>query len=545
MWRAVGRSAGTGALIIAVLAVAAPGAGAAVTPTITLNQSAGTGAGSTTNLGVDLKFSPSSGDSPDDLTLNLPPGLLANASVDGGACLRTTDLNDSACQVGSGTVTALADGVVPIPTQVTFDLVPPPAAGDLAGLAVNSNGTQIGSTAGIRVRPSGDPDGVGVTISFVLPNTLDGVPISITEINSTFDGLRYPTTCPATPQSFAIAVNSYDDATVHTAAAPLQVTGCSGLPFSPAFHVSATRDSGDKGASVTTDITQAADESPSRSVSLTLPVAVLPPNAGAVKFLCANPASGTCTPVGSATATSPLYPKALTGQAYLTGSFTSLTLTILFPPPFPLTLTGTVDLTNNATTFAGLPDIPLTDLKVTLNSGQDALFQGSCTTPSGTATAKLTDQNGDKSATVPTRFTLGGCTGSGGSGGRTGPHLSSVRFSGLAGGHPALSFRIAGGRLTGMTVELPSGLRAGRRAAVRRRVHVSAGRLRSVTISHGHLVIRLRRAVTSTGVSIRAGAITESGSLHRRARAHRLRRLGLTVVVGRTRLKTQTTHLGL
>jgi hypothetical protein len=547
MWPAVGRSAGVGALIVAVMAVMAPAAGAAITPTIALDQSAGTVAGSTTNLGVDLKFAPSGTDSPKDMTLNLPPGLLANASIDGGACLTTADLNDTACQVGTGTVTALAEGVVPIPAQVTFDLVPPPSPGDLAGLAVNSNGTQIGSTADIRVRPSGDPDGVGVTISFVLPNNLYSVPISLSEIKSTFDGLRYPTTCPTTPQSFSVAVNSYADPTGHTIAAPLAVTGCNALPFSPAFHVSATRDSADKGVRVTTDITQAANESPSRSVTLTLPVSVLPPDVAAVKFLCANVASGTCTPVGSATAVSPLYPKALTGQAYLTGSFTGLMLTIVFPPPFPLTLTGTVDLNSNATTFTGLPDIPLTDLKVTLNPGQYALFQGSCNTPSGTATAKLTDQNGDKSASVPTGFTLGGCPGASGSrpGGSAGARLSRVSFSGLRTGHPALSFRIAGGRLSAMTVELPSGLRAGSGSAVRRRLHVSAGGLRSVSVSHGHVLIRLRRAVTSNTVTIRPGAMSESAGLRRRARARRLKRLALTVVVGRSRLTAQTTHLGL
>jgi hypothetical protein len=543
MRRAVGRSALMGVVVGAVMAVAAPGAGASITPTISLDQSAGTAAGSTTNLSVDLKFSPSSGDAPDNLTLNLPPGLLANASIAGGACLEAADLTDTACQVGSGTVTALVGGVVPVPTSVTFDLVPRPGPGDLAGLAVNSNGTQIGSTAAVRVRPSGDPDGVGVTIAFVLPNSLYGQNIAITEIKSTFDGLRYPTTCPTTPQNFSIAANSYADPTVHTAAAPLAVTGCANLHFSPTFKVSATRDRTDKGVAVTTDIGQAATESPSRSVSLALPVSVLPPNVASVKFLCANLASGTCTPVGSATATSPLYPKALTGQAYLTGTFTGLTLTLIFPAPFPLTLTGTVDLTSNTTTFTGLPDIPLTDLKVTLNSGPNALFEGSCSAPTGTATAALTDQNGDRSATVPTKFTLGGCAGGAGGSGRSGgggasrARLSGVRFSGLRSGQPAVSFRVSGVRMTTLTVELPAGLRA---RAVRSGVRASAGVLKSVSLSHGHLIVRLRRAVTATTIGIRGHALSESTSLRRRARTRKLKRLTLTVLVARTRLRAQT-----
>ena len=63
-----------------------------------------------------------------------------------------------------------------------------------------------------------------------------GTPAAI-EISSTFDGLRYPATCPAGPHSVAVAADSYVDSTVRTAAAPLAVTGCASLPYSPAFAV--------------------------------------------------------------------------------------------------------------------------------------------------------------------------------------------------------------------------------------------------------------------------------------------------------------------
>jgi hypothetical protein len=135
------RSALVGALVAFAAAVCAPGAMAAITPSVSLDQSAGTQAAASQNLGMDLKFNTSNAypvaDTPDDLTINLPPGLLANASVDGGACLTTTDLSDTNCQVGTGSVTAYAAGLVPLTVDVTFDLVPPPAPGDLAGLAVN------------------------------------------------------------------------------------------------------------------------------------------------------------------------------------------------------------------------------------------------------------------------------------------------------------------------------------------------------------------------------------------------------------------------
>jgi hypothetical protein len=565
------RFALTVAVILAGMATLAQSASASVNPTLSLDQSAGTAAGSTANLGLDLKFSPTGTDSPDHMTLGLPPGLLANASIDGGACLAMTDLDDTACQVGTGTVTAIAEGVVPITTPVTFDLVPPPAAGDLAGLAVNSSGTQIGATADIKVRPSGDPAGVGITITFVLPNTLDGVPISLTEINSTFDGLRYPATCPATPQTVGIAVNSYGDQTVHSVSAPLSVTNCVALPYSPKFSATAIQDTGDRQVKLATNITQAADESPNNSVSLAFPGATLQPNLNAIGALCLSPASGTCTPVGSATATSPLYPKPLTGNAYLTGTLaTGLTLTLVFPSPFPLTLTGKVDLAGNSTAFTGLPDIPLTDLNVTLDGGAHGLFKSNCATPSGMATASLTDQNGDKKAGAGATVAVANCTashgtgsGSGsdsGGGGRTGtsgpggspsPRLSKTKVSGLRSGRVALSFTISEGKhlakLDALTVELPSGLSFARhRVGMRLRVTgivLKGATARSISLSHGHLVITLRKPMRTATVQIKALALKESTVMKAKAKAKKLKSLRLVVIAKNTMGKRTTIHV--
>jgi hypothetical protein len=521
-----------GSVVIAVLAAAAPPASAAVTPKLTLDQSAGTATGSNANLGLGLTFAPSGGDSPNKLTLVLPPGLLADASLDGGACLVTTDLSDGACQVGGGTVTADAFGTVPITTPVTFDLVPPPAPGDLAGLAVNSAGTQIGATAEIRVRPSGDPAGVGVTIAFALPNSLYGVPISIAEINSTFDGLRYPTTCPSQPQNLAVAVTSYDDPTPRTVAAPLSVTNCSALPFAPAFGVTAIRDRGDPGVAVTTSVSESPDETSARSVSLGFPIAVVEPDFAATQLVCPNPASGTCKPVGSATATSPLYPKPLTGQAYLTGSLSrGLALTLAFPPPFPLTLTGAISLSSNATTFTGLPDIPLTDLAVSLSSGSSALFYAPCRSSAGTAVATLTDQNGDRTVNAPARFTVAGCP----SHRSPAVTVTHATASGLARGRASVRFRVSvaggGAKLRALTIELPRGL-----SFVRHRlahVTLAGAHLRTATLSRGRLVITLRRAVAALSVTIGTGSLEESRALQAKAR-HRKQTMLLTVSAATT-----------
>jgi hypothetical protein len=202
------------AAVMLTSAVVAPAAMATSTASMSLDQSAGTSAGASQNLGLNLSFSNTGSltgaDSPKDLTINLPPGLLANAAVDGGKCLTTaaSDSPTSACQAGSGTVTAQPDllvlGSLPVPVSVpvSFYLVKPPSPGDLAGLEVYTSelGEQLGSTGDVLIRPSGDPDGVGATIKLVLPNTLtltlpiigkvNAAPISITSIASTFDSLR-------------------------------------------------------------------------------------------------------------------------------------------------------------------------------------------------------------------------------------------------------------------------------------------------------------------------------------------------------------------
>jgi hypothetical protein len=538
----------------------APAAWGSITPTMSLDQSGGTTAGALANLGLDLKFAPTGSDSPDHMTLNLPPGLLANASIDGGACLKAADLSDTACQVGSGVVTADAYGTIPIPAPVTFDLVPAPKPGDLAGLAVNNNGTQIGSTADVMVRPSGDPAGVGVRIEFALPNALYGVRISITEINSTFDGLRYPTTCPATPAPVSVSVDSYGDSTVHTVTAPLSVTGCSSLSYSPAFSATAVRDSGDRQAHVTTQITQGASEAPSRSVILAFPFPTLGSNLGALGVICQSLSSGNCASVGSVTAVSPLYPAALSGSAYLTGSLNGLSLTLVFPSPFPLTLTGAIDLSKNSATFTGLPDIPLTNLAVSLNGGPKALFLTTCAPPSGTATATLTDQNGDRTVTVPSAFTVSGCPsggggpgGSGGGGGSTHPGataggvtLSDGRWSGLRSGRPSLSFRLAAARsapkLSALTIGLPAGI-----SFVRRRVGKSlkitgvtltGAQIKSLSLAHGDLVITPRRPVSGLTVKLGPGAFHESAAL--RSKAKKLRTLSVVVIAQNTKARRTT-----
>jgi len=547
-----------GALVVFATALFAQGAQASITPTLTLDQSAGTQAGAYQNLGMNMSFSPSStlavlNDSPKDLTIILPPGLLANATINGGQCLQETTLDDN-CQVGSGTVTALAAGIVPVPTSVTFDLVAPPAPGDLAGLAVNSNGTQIGSTAGIVVRPSGDPNGVGVTINLLLPNSLDGAPINITQINSTFDQLRYPTTCPSTPASVQVSVDSYSDSTVHNINAPLSVTGCSTLPYAPKATVSAVKDSADRVVAVTTGVTQASNEAPTKNLSLSFPDAALGVNLAAVRLLCIN-VSSSCTPVGTATATSPLYPTPLTANAYLTGTPLGPELELVFPAPFPLKLIGTVALATKNAVFTGLPDIPLTNLRLVLNGGPNGMFLTNCNPGNGSADASSTDQNGDKSVSAVIPYQISGCP----SASFTGvtvhkpplpdavPTLTTPALVGANTNHPALTFRISvrksAAKLTQVSLKLTPGIsfvgqKVGKHIKIAG-VTVAGAKVRSLAIVHGRLVIRLKSPASSFRVSL-SSVLRFSGPVTAAATAHKKIRVTLSVLTLNTKHQRHT-----
>jgi hypothetical protein len=554
------------------------------TPTLTLSPTSAAAA-STGNLGTDIKFSPTNQDSVKNLALQLPAGLIANASVDNGACLSAT-APIAACVVGTGTVTATENTLLGLSLSLPaeFTLVKPPNPSDLAGLQVSvkdptSGAYQpLGAPADVVVRPASDPAGFGLDILFTnIPDTYPvlgiSTSISVTEINGTFDGLRFPTSCPATPATVLVASSSYSDSTVHTVSAPLTVTGCSSLPFTPAFAVTAARDSGDQGVALTTDITQGAGQAAPKSVALALPASVLSPNVSAIGNLCQNPSSGSCQAVGSASATSPLYPKALSGQAYLTGTPGALaapSITIVFPAPFALTLTGAVDLSKDSTTFTGLPDIPLSDLRVALDGGSKGVFSSSCSTPSGTATATLVSQNGDETATAPAAFTVSNCTapsggsGGGGTSGGSGPAknnlptLSGAHVSGLLRGRAAMGFTVSaspsGPKLTKLTVQTAAGL-----TVVRRRVHrkltiagvsLKGAKLKSLSLSHGKLVITLRSAASAVSVTLGRTALRESPGLRSKAQHSKVKSLRLVVVTrdakgANATLRTQITRLGL
>jgi hypothetical protein len=168
-------------------------------------------------------------------------------------------------------------------------------------------------------------------------------------------------------------------------------------------------------------------------------------------------------------------PAAAGGNGLPTGSLIAPAITIVFPPPFALTLSGQISLQANSTIFTGLPDIPLTDLNVTLSGGANAVFVSSCTHPQAPPRPRWSPRTGTRprqrlmafavsnctatlpsTATHPITPTTSGPTKSGP------PKLTSASFSGLRPGKSMLSFKLTAGKsapkLSSFTIKLPSGL---------------------------------------------------------------------------------------
>ena len=124
-------------------------------------------------------------------------------------------------------------------------------------------------------------------------------------------------------------------------------------------------------------------------------------------------------------------------------------------------------------------------------------------------------------------------------------------MSGLSSGHASLSFRLAAAkhaaRLSALTIELPAGMSfVGHRVGHRLKVigvSVTGAKIKSLTLSHGHLVITLRKAVSSLVVKLSASALRESAALRRKAGAHQLKTLHLTVISTNTRGRHATIHV--
>ncbi len=388
----------------------------------------GTQAGSDPTLSTAIDFNYAKpGDSVKDVSVTLPPGLLAIPTAVPAQCTYsqlTAGSCPSGSQVGSGTVSASAlNGLASVNATSEMFAMPVSACATATAVAcfgvdswvlAPSGAPQITLLAPASLTLVGGQPAVRFGFSGI-PDTVTGLSIQVNSLTLNIDGTvssgspftRLPTSCA--PATTTLSIDTYAGSSDGSGSSTFTPTGCGSVPFTPALSASSQQDSGDPGASLTTTITQPSGQAAPSSIGLRIPAATLQPDLTNAPALFGDV-------VGSVSATTPVLaapsggPLTVTGPVKLTGNVLSPSLQITLPlPGQTLTLTGSVDLASNSVQFSGLPDVPLSSLAVTLDGGSEALYESSCANPRGTVTGDFTGQNG-ATATPTAPVTVANCT---------------------------------------------------------------------------------------------------------------------------------------
>jgi hypothetical protein len=328
------------------------------------------------------------------VSTTLPAGLLGDIpSVTlCGEPQATTGTCTAASQIGVASVTAGA-GSEPYPLSGPvyltgpYDNAPYGLSIPVSVVAGPFNLGTVTTRATIKVNPVT----ARVTVTTTnLPTIVGGVPVRLKTLHVEVNRPSFifnPTNC--SPLATESTLTSTFNAT-QSLSTPFQVGNCSALPFKPVFKVSTSAKTSKKnGASLQVILTQPAHEANMKSVYVSLPKQ-LPSRLTTLQKACpeatfaANPVN--CRPlgseVGSAVVTTPVLPGPppgrdgnLKGSAYLVShggeAFPDLDI-VLEGDGVTVILTGNTKITKGVTssTFAAIPDVPVSSFVLTLPVGE-------------------------------------------------------------------------------------------------------------------------------------------------------------------------------
>jgi hypothetical protein len=516
-------------------------------------------AGGNPTITSTLTFAPAAGDTTKTVVTALAPGTLTNANAN-PTCLLAQQLNAS-CQIGTATVSVTPLGPVPGKLYLV-----PGQPGDAAGLEVVA-APLPNQYIGVSVRSTD----AGLNLTATLPDTR-GLGIAVTGFTMVFNPTlgsqpltRLPTSCSPATSTMTV---TYYGSTVSPGASTSSFTptGCPLPTYTPTLSVQAIKDPGadNFGGEIISSVTQpnAAAESASKTVELDIPPSVISPNAAVIP---------SCLPagcvVGTASATSPLLPIPLIGNVTLAGNILAPTLTITFPPPFGISLAGSLNILTGATTFANVPDFPLTALVLDITgppAGRAFVLLG-C---SGSFGAKFTPQDGGAARTVSGPISFFNCATGGGGGGGGGttakPPTAKGALSGLAAGHPKLRLTVKHGtkapNVSSLSIGLTGGLSFSRKGFVKHRkctgtgskrtcrtiivvkgLSIAGARLKKAALRGGRLVISLKKPAASASLTVRGPLLAETSTLRQKVSKHKVNKLSVSLKV--TDTKPTTTSL--
>ena len=515
---------------IAVLAAAAPAQAAFSVDSLSAAP-ADPRAGA--NSDFTIAFRLGGGEQIKDLDLDLPPGVVGNPNNSGSLCAEDVFAAD-ACPadstVGSTTVESTAT-ILLVPTPITaagtvYNLVPRAGEPARLGIVVRPSGSigKIFLQSPVSARTSPD---IGLRSTLRdMPRESSGIPIRVDAISLTLNGaasngpfMRNPTSCD--PATTRMTATSYDG-TVATGSGGFTPTECGAVPFLPGLAAVG----GGKGNTgrrahpgLTTTVVQQPNEGAARSVTVKLPP-LLAPDLSVVQLCEPDLAVAHNCPAGSkvgeAQAFTPLLPTPLSGPVHLTRNPAGLpTLTVDLQGLLAVQLTGSVTLAGGvATTFNGLPDVPLTRFVLRFAGGANGLLQTSadmCAAKDLDVTGRFNGYNG-ATRNVVTRLGVEGCR----------PTIeASAR--GLR-RRPVVTVKVSrpavGEKLRSVTLTLPSGLKFDPRAlrrglsvtAAARRLPASAVKARGRRLTIAELP---GTGADSVRITMRTGAVVASAKLRR------------------------------
>jgi len=255
----------------------------------------------------------------------------------------------------------------------------------------------------------------GRTVSDPLPQILEGIPLDLRSVSLELNRPRFtlnPTSCDRKTVSGA-TTSAFGQ--IAPLSSPFQVGGCKSLPYKPKFSARLFGPIHRGGhPRFRTVFTAKPGEANTKRIVLALPSSEFIDQAH-FRTICTRVqfAADQC-PAGSiyghVKATTPLVDYPLEGPVYLRSSNHKLPDAVIAlrgpaSQPIEVDVVGRVDSVNGGlrTTFAAVPDAPLTKAVVTLQGGKKGLFQNSTNICKGAfrATLKLDGQNGKVHDTRP------------------------------------------------------------------------------------------------------------------------------------------------
>lgn len=522
-----------GSIAVAALLAWAPSAlGFGLMPSV---QPQTAPAGSNTELEIDIEIQQPEQDLK-DLTIHLPPGLVGNPlaapqcteeQLNADDCPPTSDVGDVSNEVAIGPlppspVSGDLYNMVPQPGEpARFGVVLRPPLPGLPPIILQSPARLRQSDFGLD------------TVLTDLPRTantpLGPVEIDIHSVNLKLAGrvnnlgfIRLPTSCKEHIVGFD--ANSYDGGPA-SAQTTFTTTDCGALPFSPELKATAKPQGLGQPIELTTTISQTIEEAGLAHAQVILPNGITGNNE-----LLGTPCpradffAGSCPPntiIGTALAASPLQLEPLTGTvALIEPAVPGLPeIGLDLRGALALKLTGSLALGGDGraiTTFAGLPDIPIADFRLTFTREAGFVIAGVdlCASPPLIVEGLFRAHSGAETA-VQAPIALEGCAG-----GKGKKPKAKVKLSRLGSDEPKLKLSVKAGaeRMRTVRLKMPKKLGFASGKAFKRGVKAKANgkKLKGKQVKHTKRALKLKGKRAKRFVAKVAGGALEAADQARR-----------------------------